>query len=189
MNEEIEEIREDAEKRPPRDPKNGLYTFLSVLIFIAGTIIFRLVGDNITLVYALHEGDPGEQLKTAALRQLNIDRLPERSDVLYVRMHRNFDEDRLYLAVRLPDGTDEESFVEEYIPYQCGNPVTDERFAVYPEADAKAHYIFGDRYVSVDDPLTACIIYKENDETVAVFSSAEYDHNISQLFSAGKIAI
>lgn len=186
--EDIDDIDTD-EERPPRDPKNGLYTVLSLLIFAVCYIGYRLISANITLVYALHEEAPHEQLRKAVYQQMDIGYMPEGAELMYIRLHRNFDEDRLYVSFSLPDDIDEEEFAERYIPYECGNTVIDERFAVYPEPDRKADYVFGDLYVNREDPLTSCLIYEDSGQRIAVFSTDKYDKNISSLFECDKIKV
>ncbi|MBQ5312270.1 MAG: hypothetical protein ILP19_09585 [Oscillospiraceae bacterium] len=177
---------ENEEDRPPKDPKNGLYTVLSLLIFAVCYIGYRFISANISFVYALHEDTPGDQLRAAVCQQMDVT-LPEGAELLYIRLHRNFDADRLYLSLALPDDMTEEDFAERFIPYRCGNTVVDERFTVYPQADRKADYIFGDQYVNIDDPLTACLIYEDNGRLIAVFSTDDYDKSISTLFDCEKI--
>ncbi len=189
MDDIINEKENTDDERPPRDPKNGLYTVLSLFIFAVCYIGVRLISANITLVYALHEESPGEQLKTAVYQQMNIKEMPEGAELMYIRLHRNFDEDRLYMSFLLPYDLDEEDFADRYIPYECGNTVVDERFAVYTEPDRSTDYIFGNKYVSRENPLTSCIIYEDNGRKIAVFSTNDYDRNISTLFDCEKIAM
>ena len=179
----------EEEGRPPRDPKNGLYTFLSVLICVTVSIAYKLISSRITLVYALFEPSPSDQLRTAVYDQMEMPDLPEDVSLMYIRLHRNFDKDRMYVAFELPYDTDEEDFSQRFIPYQCGNTVEDQRFAVYPDATANAHYVYGNMYVSVDDPFTSCLIYEEDGRKYAVYSSNDYDHGITTLFDTEKIRL
>ena len=130
-----------------------------------------------------------DQLKTAVYQQMEIPDLPSDMELIYIRLHHNFDDDRMYLAFTLPEDMDEETFAESFIPYQCGNTIVDQRFAVYPRPDANAHYVYGDMNVCIDDPLRSCLVYEEDGSTYAVYSRTDYDRGITALFDTEKIGI
>lgn len=181
-----EEGNDEDEGRPPVDPNNKLYTFLSLLIFAVCYTAYQLIKQNFTLAYAVYENDPTEECaKTVYNEVIGTEELPEGCELQYIRMHRNFDSGLLYVAVSLPYGDEEEIYelAEKYIPYQFGDGAEDERFAVYPYPDMTADYVYGNSYVSIDNPADSCIIYEDYEGFTAVFRSTDYDRRVREALS------
>ena len=183
-NDTAEETAQD-EDRPPRDPKNGLYTFLSILIFVVCYAGIKLAGAHFSLTYALYEDVPSEELVRRSAEAFGAADTITQPDVDYVRIHRNFDNDRLYLSVSL--GCDEDE-AAEMIPFEHGDPAEGDRYTILPTADMHERTVFGQLYVCSRDPSMYCIIYEDGDTVHALFSTAVYDKDIRLLFDGEKIA-
>ncbi len=179
MSEEITEnsSENNDEGRPPADPKNKLYTVISLLIFAVLYVGWYFIKDNFVFTYALYTENLNQEQLLIIERELQAE-IPEGAELQFARLHRNFDSDMLYAAFLLPEGIEEnENFADEMIPYQYGNVVRDERFTVYPYADMTADYVYGDSYVCIDNPLRSCLIYKEDGNHYALFRTNEYDRS------------
>lgn len=178
MNEEIKASVPDGDEgdRPPVDPKNKLYTVISLLIFAVLYAGWYFIKDNFTLTYALYADSMSAEQLSVIARELDAE-IPEGAELVYARMHRNFDSDMLYVSFRIPsDKTEEEDFPDSMIPYRYGDVEFDRQFTVYPDADMTVDYVYGDSYVCIDDPMKSCLIYEENGETYALFRTDKYDH-------------
>ncbi len=174
------------EGRPPRDPKNGLYTVLSILIFAVCYIGVKLVGANVALVYAVHETAPSAKLAAAAVEQFDAKELSESGSLDYVRIHRNFDNDRLYLSFTLYCDTEEAA---ELVPFEYGDVTEEERFSVLSDGDMHEHPVIGDLYVNNRSPSMSCIIYEDEGNVHALLSTADYDKDIRFMFEGEKIKV
>ncbi len=191
-NQNISENEQTAveESRPPVDPKNKLYTVISLLIFAVLYTGMEFLKANFTLSYALYDDMPSAENLTVILREIGMEQLPEGYSFRYARLHNNFDSNTLYIALSLPEDTEEPSEIEEYIPYSFGNIVEDERFTVYPDADMTAEYVYGNSYVCMDDPMESCLVYEDEDGYTAVFRVNDYDSKIKSALSEGvKISV
>lgn len=180
MNEEINASVPDRDEgdRPPVDPKNKLYTVISLLIFAVLYAGWYFIKDNFTLTYALYADSMSAEQLSLIERELEAD-IPEGAELEYARLHRNFDSDMLYASFRLPqDITDDENFADSLIPYRYGDVDADRQFTVYPDADMTVDYVYGDNYVCVDDPMKSCLIYEDNGETYALFRTNKYDSSV-----------
>lgn len=195
MEEDMEKTEEttaeenEDEGRPPVDPNNKLYTFLSLLIFAVIYTAYQLISQNISLSYAVYEDDPSEASINAVLDAVGAEQLPEGCELQYMRMHRNFDGDTIYVSVSLPDDDEDSLDLDElaakYIPYRYGDGASDERFAVYPYADMTADYVYGNSYISVEDPSDSCIVFQDGDGYTAVFRTTKYDAHVRESFKDG----
>ena len=187
MSEEIMPAADnDDEGRPPVDPKNKLYTVISLLIFAVLYAGWYFIKENFTIAYALYSDTLSEAQMTQVMNELELSSLPEGAELSYVRLHRNFDSDTLYAEFRLPEGfTENEDFAEELIPYEYGNIAEDVRFTVYPTPDMNADFVYGNNYVCIDDPLKSCLIYDGDDGTYALFRTDDYDPAVKAAFSDG----
>lgn len=187
MSDEIKPAADnDDEGRPPVDPKNKLYTVISLLIFAVLYAGWYFIKENFTIAYALYADTLSEAQMTQVMNELELSKLPEGAELSYVRLHRNFDSDTLYAEFRLPDGfTENDDFAQELIPYEYGNIAEDERFTVYPTPDMNADFVYGNSYVCIDDPLKSCLIYEGDDGTYALFRTDDYDPAVKAAFRDG----
>lgn len=178
------DIPDEDEGRPPVDPKNKLYTFLSLLIFAVGYLGYHYIADNFSIEAAYFlESPPAE---TASLISEEIcEGLPEGSKLLYARLHSHFDDNAVYCAFSLPPEIKEPADLEEYIPYEWGDPVRDERFTIFPNANMTPDYVFGDSYVSREDPKIYCVVYENGDSLAAVFRTTEYSRRLQDMLMDG----
>lgn len=184
MNEEEKEqtagaIPDEADGRPPVDPKNKLYTVISLLIFAVIYVGGEYVKDNFTLRYALFCDSFTSAEETAITEEVFGDtEIPPGTSLKFARYHRNFDRDCFYAAFEVPeeyfeDGT--EKFAEERLPYAVGDPEEDVRLTVFSRPDNVPDFVYGDSYVCIDDPKKSCMIYGGEDGFTAVFQAAGYE--------------
>ncbi len=184
--ENLPAVDKEDEGRPPVDPKNKLYTVISLLIFAVLYAGWYFIKDNFTLTYALYADSLTESQMAQVMNELELSELPEGAELSYARMHRNFDSDTLYAEFRLPDGfTEDEDFAEALIPYEYGNVAEDERFTVYPTPDMNADFVYGDSYVCIDNPMKSCLIYEGDDGTYALFRTDDCDPSVKTAFKDG----
>ncbi|MDE6594301.1 MAG: hypothetical protein K2K57_14710 [Oscillospiraceae bacterium] len=179
---------DEDEGRPPVDPKNKLYTVISLLIFAVGYFGYHYIADNFSLESAYFIEAPAGDEAAAFVREIGWEYLPEGSEFLYARLHKNFDDNALYCAFLLPEAIEDPSDFEEYIPFDWAGPVSDERFTIYPEDNMIPDYVYGDSYVYREDPKIRCLIYKENDRYTAVFRTTDYGGGVRDIMRRGKIA-
>ena len=179
--EESPELNDEGEPRPPVDPKNKLYTFLSLLIFAVLYIGWYLIKENLYFSYALHADTFTPEERAAVISEIPQLAVPEEADLSFARLHKAFDGNSLYIAVSVPaELQEDEEFPESIIPFPVGDPERDIRLAVYNEADDVPDYFYGDRYVNIGDPRITCFVYAENDSCTAVFRIAEYSGDIAR---------
>lgn len=188
---EVKEETAPDEGRPPVDPHNKLYTFLSLLIFAVLYVGVQFFKANFTLSYALYSDIPDRGSLVSVLSEIGISEVPEGCEFEYARMHKNFDSDLLYVSFALPeeivDIEEAEEFAEGLVPYEYGNIAEDERFTLYPDPDMNALYVYGSSIVCIDDPLKRCIVYEDEDSGryKAVFLTNDYDKGIAVVLSEG----
>lgn len=182
-----EEAEDEDEGRPPVDPNNKLYTFLSLLIFAVLYAAYQLISQHISFVYAMYTDSPSEDVRNTVLSAMEIGDLSSECSLQYMRLHRNFDSGTLYVSFSLPDNGEDDldELAEKYIPYAYGDGAEDERFAVYPSADMTADYVYGNSYVSIDDPSDSCIIFENASGYTAVFRTTDYDARVREAMSEG----
>lgn len=176
------------EGRPPVDPNNKLYTFLSLLIFAVCYAAVQFIKQNVTLSYALYEDSPtAECVETVCGDIIGTNKLPAGCEVQYIRIHRNFDNNRIYMSVSLPvsenEDPDIEGLAKAFIPYDYGDILEDERFAVYPYPDMRADYVYGSSFVCINDPAKSCLIYEDGNGYTAVFIDLKYDSRVREALS------
>ncbi len=191
MNEEKEtedisppEKDEREEGRPPRDPKNGLYTVLSLLIFAVCYIGWQLLTKDLSFTYALYEKDPSPALYTAAMKEIDMQTVPEGWELEYIRLHSGFDSDRLYIC--FSSETQDTETAVSLIPFEAGDPTEEQRFAVSSTPDTEQRAVYGRLYTDSSNPFRSCIIY-EDGEVYALFSTSHHDKGIAGLFESEKI--
>ncbi len=86
---------DEDEGRPPVDPNNKLYTVISLLIFAVGYFGFHYIADNFSLESAYFIEAPAGDEAAAFAREIGWEYLPEGSEFLYARLHKNFDDNAL----------------------------------------------------------------------------------------------
>lgn len=182
---DLTEDQAEDEGRPPVDPNNKLYTFLSLLIFAVVYIGWQLVKDEFSMVYVLHNSAPSDGCTQIVLREIGMDVFPEDMKVDYFRVSRGFDDNALYISLVLPEEYDDSEDAESIIPYEYGNIVHDERFTIYDEESMDADFVYGDSYVCVEDPKKSVLIYEENDRLVALFRTVDYSSEIVPAMKEG----
>lgn len=175
------EVHDEDEGRPPVDPKNKLYTFLSLLIFAVLYVGWQLIKGNIYFSYALYSDALTPEEQAAVICEIPMLSPPEGAELLYARLHRNFDGNSFYAAFSLPEGmADDEEFPESFIPFPFGDPEKDIRMTVYPHEGVVPDYVYGDCYVNIGDPKMSCMIYEDGDSYTAVFRISGYSGDIGR---------
>ena len=175
--------------RPPRDPKNGLYTFLSLLIFAVCYGGYRLIGQNISLIYALHESSPAEQLIQQTITEFGMAEVPSGTKIDYIRLHHNFDNDRLYFSLSVTDDMSDEDIAEELLPFESGDPERESRVMLFPDADTVPVYVYADVYVNNSDPYMSAMFYEEDGTQHLVLCTSRHERGLEKLFGSNKIPI
>lgn len=176
--ENAQDTENDEDTRPPVDPKNKLYTFISLLIFAVLYIGWQIIKANVYFSSALYADDFSEEEKAAVISEIPLSQEIGGAELRYARLHQNFDGNSFYAAVFLPDISEYEELSEAVLTFPYGDPEYDSHLTVYPDADIIPDYVYGDSYVSTDDPRVSCMIYGEGDGYVAVFRIADYSGNI-----------
>ena len=184
-----EENAGTEDDRPPRDPNNGLYTFLSLLIFAVCYAGYRLIGQNISLVYALHENSPAPQLIQQTAAQFGMDELPAGTEIDYIRLHHNFDDDRLYFSLSLPEDISAQDMADTLLPFESGDPITDSRIMLFPEADTVPMYVYADIYVNNSEPCMSAVFYEDEGTCHLLFCTSRHDKGLEKLFECSRIPI
>lgn len=172
------ETENNEDSRPPVDPKNKLYTFLSLLIFAVLYIVWQLIKSNVYFSYALYADDFSEEERAAVVGEISMPQGFEGAELRYARLHRNFDGNSFYAAFFINDISEYEELPDTLITFPYGDPEYDSRLTVYPDPDVIPDYVYGNSYVSTDDPGVRCMIYSENNGYTAVFRIADYTGNI-----------
>lgn len=174
----------DNNDRPPVDPHNKLYTVITLLIFAVIYGGFQYLKANFTLETAYYDNSINEQQAEVFLSEIGMDELPEGAELKYVRMHRNFDNDAVYIALSVNE--DFESFDEnadEYVRYEYARAEEGLRYTVYPMGDMNADYVYGNSYVSIENPGNSCLVYEEEDESyTALYRVCDYSVAVSESF-------
>lgn len=177
------ELNEDGVPRPVPDPKNKLYVVISLLIFAVLYFGWNLLKENITFSYSMYLDSFSAEAEERVLAQMGLERLPDGAELDYARFHSNFGSDCFYAAVTLSEEfAGSEDFPDGLISFEYGDVVYDSRFTVYPEAEPKADYIYGDCYVCIDDPSEYFVIYEENDSYTAVYSTKDISREAESIF-------
>ena len=69
-------VDKEDEGRPPVDPKNKLYTVISLLIFAVLYAGWYFIKDNFTLTYALYADSLTESQMAQVMNELELSELP-----------------------------------------------------------------------------------------------------------------
>lgn len=179
--EEGSELNEDGVARPPADPKNKLYTFLSLLIFAVIYIGWQLIKGNIYFSCALYADEFSAEEQAAVISEIPQFDTDLQAELKYARLHKNFDGNSFYAAFSIPEeSAEDEEFTEKLISFPSGDPEYDIRMTVYPDPDVIPDYVYGDRYVSTEDPSLTCMIYTRGNSCTAVFRIADYSGDIER---------
>lgn len=177
----VPEFNEDGVPRPAPDPKNKLYTFLSLLIFAVIYLGWHFIKGNIYFSYALYADEFTAEERAAIMSQLPQPDTELQAELKYARLHKNFDGSSFYAAFSVPaEALEDEELIDKLISFPCGDPEYDIRMTVYPDPDVVPDYVYGDSYVSTDDPKISCMIYSEGDSCTAVFRIAGYSGDIER---------
>lgn len=180
--EEEVELNDEGQPRPPVDPKNGLYTFLSLLIFAVCYIGYHFVSVNFFSPYYLTKTEFTAEESAALVSAVNIP-LPENAVISYGRIGSGIDGDRLH--IRYSGIDDEEAFIAS-AEFDCIPLEEDIRVSVFRDETADVDYVFADTYTDSSDPSRTVMIYEYEGTLCAEYICPDYDKSIRTIFKSGE---
>lgn len=180
--EEEVELNDEGQPRPPVDPRNGLYTFLSLLIFAVCYVGYHFVSINFFTPYYLTKTEFTAAETQVLESTVNIP-LPENAVISYGKLGSGVDGDRLH--IRYSGIGDEEAFIES-APFDC-IPVEEEvRVSIFRDETADVDYVFADTYTDSADPSYTLMVYEYGGTLCAEYISSDYDKPIRNIFKNGE---
>lgn len=191
-NEENKEITETAEPevelndegvpRPPVDPKNGLYTFLSLLIFAVLYIGYHYVSLSFFSPYTVTFTDFTEE-QTAVLCSAARTPVPDGGELSYARISRFTDNNNLYVRYRqIPD---EEEFLES-VGFEFYPGDDEQRIAVFRDESTDVNYVYADIYYCTEGGDMKIRIYEFEGTRYAEFVCSDYGKEVRSIFRSGE---
>lgn len=174
--------------RPPVDPKNKLYTVISLLIFAVLYTGWQLIKDNIALSYSLYKDSFTEKEYELILDSTGYEVLPNGISIKCARINKGFDGNRLYIDLICPsdyaNSADEDEYdnIAAVLPFTSGDPEKDVRYMIFPYEDLRTDYVYADAYVDVISPQHMCIVYEYNGETIIQLRLTDYDPSVEKAF-------
>ncbi|MCI5751209.1 MAG: hypothetical protein MR038_01825 [Oscillospiraceae bacterium] len=176
------ELNDEGQPRPPVDPRNGLYTFLSLLIFAVCYVGYHFISINFFTPYYLTKTEFTAAEAQVLESTVNIP-LPENAVISYGKLGSGVDGDRLH--IRYSGIGDEEAFIES-APFDC-IPVEEEvRVSIFRDETADVDYVFADTYTDSADPSYTLIIYEYGGTLCAEYIRSDYDKPIRNIFKNGE---
>lgn len=176
------ELNDEGQPRPPVDPRNGLYTFLSLLIFAVCYVGYHFVSVNLFSPYYLTKTEFTETEAQLLESTVNIP-LPESAVISYGKIGSGVDGDRLH--IRYSGITDEEAFIES-APFDCIPLEEDVRVSVFRDETADVDYVFADTYTDSADPAYTLMVYEYDRTLCAEYIRSDYDKSIRTVFKNGE---
>lgn len=190
-NEEIPETNSDEEvelndegvPRPKPDPKNGLYTFLSLLIFAVGYAGVNYAKNNFFIPYTKTLTEFSERNASILNSEINYEKAND-YDIAYAKILSGTGND--YLTVRYEIG-DKESFGELIADdFFCETDINgeniSERIQVYENETMDTDYIYGEVYASSVYPDLTLRVFEKDKKCYAEFIKSEYDKSVKSAF-------
>lgn len=180
--EEEAELNEDGVPRPPVDPKNGLYTFLSLLIFAVLYAGYHLISFNFFTPYTVTLTEFTEE-QTAVLCDAVRTPLPDGAQLSYARLSRFTDNGNMY--VRYGGIADEEKFLEavgfEYYPAD-----EEERIPVFRDETADTGFVYAKIFYCTEGGDLKLRLYELEDVKYAEFVFSDYTKEERRVFKDGE---
>lgn len=180
--EEEVELNDEGVPRPPVDPRNGLYTFLSLLIFAVLYAGYHFVSFNFFSPYTVTLTEFTEE-QTAVLCKAVKTPVPEGAQLSYARLSRMTDNNNLY--VRYSGITDEDKFLEsvgfEYYPAD-----SEERIAVFRDETADVNYVYSQIYYCTEGGDLKLRLYEYEGTKYAEFVFSDYGKPQRRVFKDGE---
>ncbi|MGN0695446.1 MAG: hypothetical protein ACI4J5_01630 [Oscillospiraceae bacterium] len=180
--EEEAELNDEGQPRPPVDPRNGLYTFLSLLIFAVCYVGYHFISINFFTPYYLTKTEFTASEAQLLESTVNIP-LPENAVISYGKLGSGVDGDRLH--IRYSGIGDEDAFIGS-APFDC-LPVEEEvRVSVFRDETADVDYVFADTYTDSADPAYTLMIYEYGGTLCAEYIHTDYDKSVRNIFKNGE---
>lgn len=180
--EEEVELNDGGVPRPPVDPRNGLYTFLSLLIFAVLYAGYHLISFNFFTPYTVTLTEFTEE-QTAVLCEAVKTPLPDGAQLSYARLSRMTDNDNLY--VRYSGIPDEDKFLEsvgfEYYPAD-----SEERIAVFRDETADVDYVYSQIFYCTEGGDLKLRLYEYESTKYAEFVFSDYGKPQRRVFKDGE---
>ncbi|MGN0692798.1 MAG: hypothetical protein ACI4K7_10660, partial [Oscillospiraceae bacterium] len=180
--EEEAELNDEGQPRPPVDPRNGLYTFLSLLIFAVCYVGYHFISINFFTPYYLTKTEFTQSEAQLLESTVNIP-LPENAVISYGKLGSGVDGDRLH--IRYSGIGDEEAFIESAL-FDCISVEEDVRVSVFRDESADVDYVFADTYTDSADPTYTLMVYEYDGTLCAEYIRSDYDKSIRTVFKNGE---
>ncbi len=173
------ELNDEGQPRPPVDPKNGLYTFLSLLIFAVLYVGYHFAADNLFVPVSQTVTEFTEADTELILAEIKTP-LPEGAELVYARLGRFTDENRL--RVRCKGITSGEALADSS---DAGYALleSDVRTAVFRGENNDMDYVYADVYVSADGKATL-YVYEYDGELYGEFALYNYGKKVRSVFKS-----
>lgn len=190
-NEKISDISDDEElelndegiPRPKPDPKNGLYTFLSLLIFAVLYVGVNFAKDNFFVPYTKTLTEFTERNITILNSEIDYEIMTD-YDISYAKLISGTGDD--YLTVRYE--IDSEEKFEELISedFVCETDINGENLAervqVFENETMDTDFIYGVTYASSVYPELTLRIFEKDKKYYAEFVKKDYDKSVKSAF-------
>ncbi|MBQ8568741.1 MAG: hypothetical protein IJ446_05950 [Oscillospiraceae bacterium] len=176
------ELNEDGVPRPAPDPNNGLYTFISLLIFAVLYFGGGFLKTELFTPYSKTAYEFSAEISEVLINETSTP-LPQGASISHARL--NSTDDPLMngctLHIWYKNIGDTEEFAD-MIGFEYGDVITEERTAVYKNDGYDVDYVYADKYISTTDPGLCCLIYEYEDILYAEFRKSEYDPAVRSAF-------
>lgn len=181
------ELNEDGVPRPAPDPKNGLYTVISLLLFAALYIGGKFISENFFVPYTVTLTEFSER----SAQILNFEAseiIPESAVLSYARLSYGTDDNRLYLRYELSAREEYENYLlsESFITENPdGEEIAEERISVYRNEYSDLDYVYGNIYASTEYPDIILRVYENDGRDYAEIIKTKYDSSVRSAFKEG----
>ncbi len=172
------ELNEDGVPRPAKDPKNALYTVITLALFAVIYVGWHFVSQELFAPYSKTAFEFTPEVADVLLKETNTP-LPEGAELSMARMSSGTDNDLLRIIYK--NIGDAEAFAET-IGFSYGDILEEQRLSIFADETYNEKYVYADVYVNNDDPDFSCLIYDYDGTTYAEFRKTEYDPAVRSAF-------
>lgn len=184
-----EEIDDEFGPRPPVDPKNKLYTFLSLLIFAACYAGYQFISSHYSYRSVMYQSMPQSEELAVMMEEAGIGRLPEGCLFSYARLNKRVDNGYYYAAIILPeDITDMEiacDYARELLPYETSEVLYEQQFELYTDANMNPRELTGCIISDSADEDNCGMVFEEYGRFCLVIRTDEYSSELKNAFEGG----
>lgn len=184
ISEDIAEGSETVSEGPIHEPKQNyvIYTVISIMLFVVLYSCWKFVVPKIFRDYTMSvNGDSltAEQLETLRKStEIDCDNISEA-----VFQHTN---GKTSVIIYYNNIENEEDFTENCINFEYGDPEEDVRSEIYPYGNGVPEYVYGNRYVNIQDPGVSCLVYEYDGNFYAKYRSSDVNTEITAIFSGAE---